>query len=49
MDIKNYDKKQIEFMAEEMNLPISKVVMLLDNPPTGVIQPCKDCKEKEKE
>lgn len=36
-------------MAEEWGLPISKVIMILDNPPDGVFKPCKECQEKEKE
>ena len=45
-----YDRRQLEFMAEEMNLPISKVIMIIENPPTiAGAKPCRDCKEKEKE
>lgn len=45
-----YSRKQLEFMAEEMNLPISKVIMIIENPPTiEGAKPCRDCKEKEKE
>lgn len=46
--ILGYSEKQLEFMSKEMGLPISKVIMILDNPPDK-IKPCEDCKEKEKE
>lgn len=49
MNIKNYSEKQLSFMAEEWKMPISKVIMILDNPPENSFKPCKDCKEKEKE
>lgn len=45
-----YSRKQLEFMAEEMDLPISKVIMITENPPTiAGAKPCRDCKEKEKD
>ncbi len=45
---RNIDPKQIKFMSEEMKIPESKVIMLLDNPPEYFKdKPCEDCKEKE--
>ena len=40
-----YDEEQFQFMAEELGLPISKVIMILDNPPDKDFESCKNCKE----
>ncbi len=44
-----YSKKDIEKKMEETGLPLSKVIMILENPPEKLKEEdCSDCKNKKK-